>query len=300
MSSISLGKRQWNSTWDCLPIETRLLIFEALMQDGCTLSRLATVSREWQAEFERYNFVRIILTPSRLVYFSAMIHRSRYIWFCLELDDYDCTRCAPIDRSLIVDDEVLEASIVSDTDHCPNHGIRGSLLALDTPIRFPRLQEVHYEPWREWCCHQKHTDRHYQYLFESIQRSNSHLKGLVVFENFNQHRAVALASFKLEHLAASFIVDASHFFEVEPSWEWPNLTSLGLAALFKYQAFCNIEKAIITWRGTWKLTMEPSVIQAWEAVIDEAAIKSNGDVIHFLMLSSQVIRPISLQQIQIE
>jgi hypothetical protein len=169
---------------------------------------------------------------------------------------------------------------------------------------------------------------------------------------------VALASLKLEHLAASFIVDASHFFNTEPSWEWPNLTWLvltsklltpdktfieigamlqvaaaaalkmpqlktleiwngrrGLAALFKYQAFRNIQQAVITWRGTWELTMEPSTIQAWEAVVhqhgrwrfdlvqvslDEAAINSHADSIHCLMLSSQVIRPISLQQIRME
>jgi hypothetical protein len=208
----------------------------------------------------------------------------------------------------------------------------------------------------------------------------------VVFENFNQQyptvmqrlqlgedlsrcdsirnpapavsRMIALASLKLEHLAASFIVDASHFFEIEPSWEWPNLISLvltskvltpdensidigamlqaaaaaaikmpqletmeiwngrkGLAALFKYQAFRDIQEAIIIWRGTWKLTIEPTIIQAWEAVVHrydgwrfnlveerlaEAAIKSHGDAIHDLMLSSEVIRPISLQQIQIE
>lgn len=41
-------------------------------------------------------------------------------------------------------------------------------------------------------------------------------------------RMVALASLKLEHLAASFIVYANHFFEIEPSCEWPNLTSLAL------------------------------------------------------------------------
>ena len=41
---------------------------------------------------------------------------------------------------------------------------------------------------------------------------------------------IALASLKLEHLAASFIVDASHFFEIEPSWEWPNLISLVLTS----------------------------------------------------------------------
>ena len=34
--------------------------------------------------------------------------------------------------------------------------------------------------------------------------------------------------------------------------------------------------------------------------LDEATIKSHGDAIHHLMLSSKVIRPISLQQIQTE
>ena len=171
-------------------------------------------------------------------------------------------------------------------------------------------------------------------------------------------RMVALASLKLEHLAASFIVDASHFFDIDPSWEWSNLTSIvltsklltpdkgpveigvmlraaaaaaikmpqletmeiwngrqGLAALFKYQVFSHRQEATITWRGTWKFTMEPSLIQAWEAVIhqyggcrlnvvqervDEAAVKSHGDALNYLLLSSQVIRPISLQQIQTE
>ncbi|KAI1756542.1 hypothetical protein F4782DRAFT_482990 [Xylaria castorea] len=515
MFSTSLGKKQCDSTWDGLPREIRLLILEALMQDGCTLGRLATVSREWQTEFERYNFARIKLTPSRLVDFSSMIYRNRalvrYIWFCLELDDYDCTECAPT-RGTLTEEEWEEAFAVSDTNNCPittafqnlflilstwdpnsdlvldisiyspsdsKHWFRYLTFMPDTPsdmlcgsgieqtisdkvyndpqhgwvagfrhsapptaairkvfhsvmeegpfdseqselqwwdqlplvpavtslllrqqnrrrwmpgslahmfARFPRLQEVHYEPWREWDIMQSYTDRNFQYLFESIQRFNTNLKRLVVFENFNQQypaimqrfllgvdlsgcdstrnpspaisRMVALASLKLEHLAASFIVDASHFFEIEPSWEWPNLTSLvitsklltpdessieigsmlqtvaaaaikmpqletmeiwngqkGLAALFKYQAFRNIQQAIITWRGTWKLTMEPSIIQAWEAVmnqyggwrlnlvqerLDKAVIKSHGDAIHYLMLSNQVIRPISLQQIRIE
>ncbi|GJC98912.1 oxoglutarate iron-dependent oxygenase [Colletotrichum higginsianum] len=252
--------------------------------------------------------------------------------------------------------------------------------------RFPRLRELHYEPWREWGWYQRHTDEGYQHLFESIQHSNINLKRLVVFENFNQQypvtmqqfldgvekagcdrirnpapavgKMIALTSLKLEHLAASFIADASHFFEISPAWEWPNLASLvltsklltpdensieigamlraaaaaamkmprletmeiwngrkGLAALFRYQAFRNIHEAAIVWRGTWKLAMEPSTIQAWEAVmyqydgwrldlvqeqLDEAAIKSHGDAVHYLMLSGQVIRPISLWQIQRE
>jgi hypothetical protein len=116
MSSISLNKKQGDLTWDGLPVEIRLLIFKALMQDGCTLARLATVSREWQTELERYNFARIKLTPSRLVNLSSMIHRNRalvgYIWFCLELDNYDCTKCAPTG-------EYEEAFSLSDTAHCP-------------------------------------------------------------------------------------------------------------------------------------------------------------------------------------
>lgn len=523
------------STWDGLSAEIRLLILEALVQDGCTLSPLATVSREWQTKLERYNFARIRLTPSRLVNFDSIIYRNRalvrYIWFCLELDNYDCTKCAPVSDDVEafavsntdhcpittafqnlfstlrtwepVDDLILDISIYSPSDskhwfqyltfmpdtpsdildgdggieqtilnkvyHDPHHGwvagfqhstpptaaIRkvfhsvmgegpfdsdrleiewwdqlpsvpavtslllrqqnyrrwkpGSLAHMFA--RFPRLQEVHYEPWREWDLMQGLTDRgeyyygisisiiqsallliihiyylDFQYLFEAIPHFNNDLKRLVVFENFNQRypaimqrfslgvdisgcdiirnpapaisRRVALASLKLEHLAASFIVDASHFFKIELSWEWPRLSSLvltsnlltpdenpieigamlqaaaaaalkmpqletmeiwngrkGLAALFKYQAFRNTQQATIIWRGTWTLAMDPSTIEAWEAVVhqyngwelnlvqerlDEAAIKSHGDAIHYLMLSSQVIRPISLQQIRIE
>ncbi|KAL7912271.1 hypothetical protein GGI35DRAFT_444850 [Trichoderma velutinum] len=512
MSSISLSNKQWASTWDGLPREIRLLILKALAQDGCSLSRLATVSREWQTELEQHNFARIKLTPSRLVDFNSIIHRNRalvgYIWFCLELDDYDCTKCAPTSTGA----DYEEALTVTDTDNCPittsfqnlfsvistwgpnaglildisiyspsdsKHWFKYLTFMPDTPLmpldgrhgvdqmvlnapndpqhgwvdgfrhsvpprkavlkvfhsimgegpfdcdqlelewwdqlpsvpavttlllrqqnrrrwkpnslahmfaRFPRLQEVYYEPWREWDSMQSCTDRNYPYLFESIQRFNNNLKRLVVFENFNQQypaimqrfqsgvdlagcdsirnpapavsRMVALASLKLEHLAVSFIVDASQFFQIEPSWEWPNMTSLvltskllapdenpieigamlqaaatvatkmpklermeiwngrkGLAALFKYQIFHNIRQTRITWRGTWELTMESSIVQVWKALVhqqdgwrfdlvqeqlNEADIKSHGDAIRYLMLSSQVIRPISLQQIQIE
>jgi hypothetical protein len=119
MSSNSPGRKQ---RWDGLPGEIRLMILNALIQDGssCKLAHLATVSREWQAEFERHNFARIKLTPSRLADFSSMVHRNQalvgYIWFCLELDDYDCTTCAPGDMSL---DDLAEAVGITDTDKCP-------------------------------------------------------------------------------------------------------------------------------------------------------------------------------------
>ncbi len=51
-----------------------------------------------------------------------MIHRNRalvnYIWFCLELDDYDCTTCAPT-RPMLTDDEREEAFSICDADGCP-------------------------------------------------------------------------------------------------------------------------------------------------------------------------------------
>lgn len=96
-STKSLGTRQWDSKWDSLPREIRILILTCLTQDGCPLARLATVCREWQEDIERHNFARIRLTRARLDDFSAMIERNqalvRYIWFCLEAGDYDCDEC---------------------------------------------------------------------------------------------------------------------------------------------------------------------------------------------------------------
>lgn len=174
---------------------------------------------------------------------------------------------------------------------------------------FPSLQEVHYEPWREVICNASPTTS----------------------------QMVARASIRVEHPAASFIVDASYLFAIEPYWERLNPSSLtstskllapnensdkigvmlqmtaaaamrmpqletmeiwcgqkGLAALFKHHAFRNTQQAIITWRGTWELTPEPSTIKAWEAAVkryggwrldlvqerlDNATIKSHGDAI---------------------
>ena len=87
-----------------------------------------------------------------------------------------------------------------------------------------------------------------------------------------------------------------------------------LAALFRYELIRD-QPSIITWRGTWDLILQPSVIQAWEAVTirrsgyglelvyDKLAsddIMSHGDAMHMLKLPELVIRPISLQQIRTE
>ncbi|KAF4957179.1 hypothetical protein FGADI_3244 [Fusarium gaditjirri] len=374
-------------SWDSLPGEIRLLIIQSLKQDGSKLSCLAAVSQAWQTVVERDNFTRIKLTPSRLTDFRSMIRRNqplvRYIWFCLELDGYGCTECAPRTPALTTE-EYYAALTVSDTEHCPitmafqglfsvlSEWDQDSQLMLDISIyspsdaqhwfpyltfmpdspsdrlegrglelttinqgyhdpphgwvtgfrhsappqvacrkvfhsimeegpfdseqlefqwwgqlpsvsavtsillrqqnrrrwrpsalahmfaRFPRLQAVYYEPWREWCSLQRLTDRESLSLFESIRHGHYLLKKLVIFENFNQQypvfmqrfqfgedidgcssfrnpdpavgRMLALTSLPLEHLAASFIVEANHFFAIDSSWEWPDLTSLVLTS----------------------------------------------------------------------
>lgn len=85
----------------------------------------------------------------------------------------------------------------------------------------------------------------------------------------------------------------------------------GRAALFQYQS----KYAAVTWKCTWDSSLQPHVIQAWQRVaqkygsrglvlreelLDTADIESHGDAIHYLELSGQVIRPISLQQIRTE
>lgn len=86
---------------------------------------------------------------------------------------------------------------------------------------------------------------------------------------------------------------------------------VGSAALFRYQlegSSC----AVITWRATWKFTLQSRVTEAWKAVAhahdsgsyfvvreyqDETiSINSHADAINYLELS-KVLRPVSLQQI---
>ncbi|XDG01969.1 hypothetical protein ABKA04_001584 [Annulohypoxylon sp. FPYF3050] len=446
-------------TWGHLPAEIRLMILEALLQDGCSMAPFAAVSREWQAVIEPYNFARIYLTPSRLADVDTMLRRNRalvkYIWYYIELEKYDCTTCAPLVRddwglnetdntvimtaleglfstlsswppngNLLLDISLYSPSdskhwfkyltcgpdIPSDKynrhrsldqvarveddghqrlwnadDRNPNlqrfainklfedimgegpfntdeqewqwfrqlpavPAVTGLLLRQETrrrwkPLallemlaRFPKLQDVHMEPWREWedDWQQEHTDG-YRQCSEWI----------------------ATVSLKLDHLSASFIADASYFFDARKSfWEWPNLTSLaltsrlftpdespakidrllraaaaaamkmpkleimeiwngreGLAALFRYQVTRGGHPPVLTWKGTWELTLRPPMVQRWESVASKHwgsrsirvvhellpnHIGSHGDALCILEPVNEVIRPVSLQQIQIE
>ncbi|UKZ67918.1 uncharacterized protein TrAtP1_009078 [Trichoderma atroviride] len=49
-----------------------------------------------------------------------MVHRNRdlvkYIWFCLDFQDYDCTKCAPTGR--LTEDEMVEMDAIIDTTRC--------------------------------------------------------------------------------------------------------------------------------------------------------------------------------------
>ncbi|KAI1471840.1 uncharacterized protein F4812DRAFT_449719 [Daldinia caldariorum] len=210
--------------------------------------------------------------------------------------------------------------------------------------RFPRLREIYYEPWREW-------GDAFRSLFESL--TSNKLQKLIIFENFNQgyssvmqckpirkpnsqiSQTIAIASLRLEYLSASFMADASHFFHAcQPSWEWPNLTSLALTSQLltpdgSPSEVANMLQAAAAaamkmprleimeiWNGREGLAMlfryqsprgRASVI-TWrgtlEIVLPPPAIRAwqscHGDSIHHLKLSNQVIRPVSLRQLRME
>lgn len=105
-------------SWGDLPTEIRLLILEALLDSGCKLAHLVTVSREWQEVIERRVFARIKLTPYCLADFATNIHRNRallhYIWFCVELGEYDCRECDAHFETLSYVDANLIARAIRD------------------------------------------------------------------------------------------------------------------------------------------------------------------------------------------
>ncbi|KAI1324879.1 hypothetical protein F5Y16DRAFT_423516 [Xylariaceae sp. FL0255] len=242
--------------------------------------------------------------------------------------------------------------------------------------RFPELEEIIYEPWREWeRIIQGWTDDWYRILFEPL--ASSGIKRLTLFEDFNEQysrrckdrdpiripniavsETIAQASLTFEHLSVSFIADASQFFDAcRISFKWPNLASLALtsqlltpdedptsiyvmlqaaaavalqmpqlrtmeiwngregsAGLFKYQFLERRRPAMVTWRGTWRLTLPPHLTSSWEALalkhqgsgcnvaeeLLDVDIKCHGDAMYYLQLSKPVLRPASLRQIRVE
>lgn len=147
--------------WAVLHNDIQRLIYKRLINDEeCELSNLATVCRGWQAALEQHTFSRIRLTPARMAAFDAMTRRNRahvrYIWFCLELDPYDCSTCT-LDHIACVDEQ-SEAVAVTDTPHCPitasfttllsvlSTWTRGGSLTLDISI-YSTSDSEHWFPY---------------------------------------------------------------------------------------------------------------------------------------------------------
>ncbi len=84
-------------SWASLAPEVRMMILEVLIEDGGYIARYATVCREWQTFVEQKNFGWLTLTLSRLASFDITVNQRRrhvkYIWLCIELQQYDCLLC---------------------------------------------------------------------------------------------------------------------------------------------------------------------------------------------------------------
>ncbi|CAI6096873.1 unnamed protein product [Clonostachys chloroleuca] len=115
-------------------------------------------------------------------------------------------------------------------------------------LRLPELQEIHYEPWRNWLGQGggDFDDNLRRLLPEACLKT---LKRLILFENFNEtypemmhclrlrepspnlSAALAETNLSLEPLSAAFSVDASYFFNgCHSSWKWSNLTLLAVTS----------------------------------------------------------------------
>ncbi|KIN03080.1 hypothetical protein OIDMADRAFT_52887 [Oidiodendron maius Zn] len=104
------------------------------------------VSREWQKIIERHNSARIKLTTSRLVDFGSIIHRNRalvrYVWLCLELQEYDCTECAPKRQEPISDtDNIMITTAFQDLFSTLSAWEPNGNLLLDISVHSPSDSE---------------------------------------------------------------------------------------------------------------------------------------------------------------
>ncbi|PNP77721.1 hypothetical protein FNYG_08802 [Fusarium nygamai] len=104
--------------WGRLPPEVQNEIVGLLSILGGKCSQLATVSRAWRSIIEPLNFADISLTVPRLTdpNSQAILARNRnqirYVWFRVELKQYDCTECLNADRDQWGLDEIDNQFIV--------------------------------------------------------------------------------------------------------------------------------------------------------------------------------------------
>ncbi|GKU21785.1 unnamed protein product [Fusarium langsethiae] len=92
--------------WVHLPPEIQVEIIRILPSVGGKCGQLVTVCRAWQTILEPLNFAEISLTVPRLVdpksrdILFGKRNLIRYIWFRVELKEYDCIRCCNEDPDL--------------------------------------------------------------------------------------------------------------------------------------------------------------------------------------------------------
>ncbi|KIL91034.1 hypothetical protein FAVG1_05730 [Fusarium avenaceum] len=94
------------TSWGYLPPSIQSKIIGLLPSLGGRYSQLVTVSKVWQSIIEPLNFAEISLTVQRLADLNSQAilsrrrNQIRYIWFRVELKQYDCRKCANTDQDL--------------------------------------------------------------------------------------------------------------------------------------------------------------------------------------------------------
>ncbi|KUI56484.1 hypothetical protein VP1G_03821 [Cytospora mali] len=254
---------------------------------------------------ERHNFSRIRLTPSCLADFDSNIRRNRpllrYIWFCVELEKYDCTSCTDlgtdtltnIDVTLVatafqksfstlstwepVGELLLDISVYSPSDS--EHWFKYLTFRPDDPS-----VECSWSPGVEQTLLDKIGDIQHDWnpeegisglMFatnkihcaigakESVLNGDERETPVVAAVALRSSNNGSLESDINEMLKAAAAA-AKNMPQLETMEIWNG--EANLAALFKYQSSGGQMHAAITWRGTWDFALRPPVIQAWEVV----------------------------------
>ncbi|KAF2737993.1 hypothetical protein EJ04DRAFT_589756 [Polyplosphaeria fusca] len=135
--------------WTSLAAELRNMILEALIHEG-NVAYYPSVCREWQSTIERFNFHSFNPTPQDIPVFENMTTRNfgliKYIWYSIELRNYDCTEC---DRLETDDQRETNQATVEDglrtifcalSEHPP-----GGNMTLDISIHSPSDSQHHFK-----------------------------------------------------------------------------------------------------------------------------------------------------------
>lgn len=84
-------------SWGNFPCEIRWMILTALTRNESSLSRYASVCREWQQVIEQSTFHQVKVTPERLPWLDEMTRPRRASLRCIKLSilllRYDCSQC---------------------------------------------------------------------------------------------------------------------------------------------------------------------------------------------------------------